>query len=58
MMDAWLAFAHGKDPAASGIGPWPLYDAGTRATMLFGTQTSGIAHDPFGEERAALETLL
>jgi para-nitrobenzyl esterase len=54
MMDAWLSFARTGSPGHEGIGPWPAYDAETRPTMLF-DRTSTLAHDPFGEERAALE---
>jgi para-nitrobenzyl esterase len=32
---AWAAFADTGDPSHHGIGVWPRYDAGARATMIF-----------------------
>jgi len=58
MMDSWLSFATGGDPAHASIAPWSQYDADKRPTMIFGTKASGQEHDPFGEERAAIAKLL
>ncbi|MCC6387134.1 MAG: carboxylesterase/lipase family protein [Dehalococcoidia bacterium] len=54
MMDAWLAFARTGNPAHEGIGEWPAYDDASRPTMIFDRQC-GLASDPFGEERQALQ---
>jgi para-nitrobenzyl esterase len=48
MMDAWLAFAR------TGEAPWPAYEAGRRATMVFGPQ-SGVEDAPRDEERRLWE---
>jgi para-nitrobenzyl esterase len=58
MMDAWLSFAVTGDPGHASIAPWPQYDGDKRPTMVFGTTASGQAHDPFGEERAAIAKLM
>ncbi len=34
IQDAWLAFARKGDPSPDGIGDWPAYDVGRRATMI------------------------
>jgi para-nitrobenzyl esterase len=44
MMDAWLTFAR------TGEAPWPAYDAGRRATMVFG-RGSGVQDAPRDDER-------
>ena len=55
MMDAWLAFAKTGDPNHSDMPNWPVYDASTRATMVFDTTEaiamSEIADDPASDER-------
>jgi para-nitrobenzyl esterase len=55
MMDAWLAFARTGDPSHAGIDPWPAYEAGRRATMVFGPQT-GVENAPRDEERRLWES--
>jgi para-nitrobenzyl esterase len=54
MMEAWLSFARTGSPGHEGIGPWAAYDADRRPTMVF-DRASGLAEDPFGQERAAIE---
>jgi para-nitrobenzyl esterase len=34
IQEAWLAFAWTGDPSSDGVGAWPGYDAGQRATMI------------------------
>jgi len=53
MMDAWLAFAHTRDPSTDSL-PWPVYQGNDRPTMVFG-RSSGVAAAPRDEERAAVE---
>jgi para-nitrobenzyl esterase len=57
MMDAWISFARTGKPGHEGIGPWEPVDEGTRPTMVFDRQ-SGLQHDPYGEERKAVEALV
>jgi len=49
MMDNWIAFARGGDPA------WPSYDAERRQTMVFGAQ-SAVEGAPYDEERGLWES--
>ncbi len=58
MMDAWLAFARGGNPACPAVGSWDGYDARNRHTMVFDTASSRQESDPFGEERRAIEGLI
>ena len=55
MMDAWLAFAKTGDPNHLDMPNWPVYDASTRATMVFdtteATAMSEIVDDPASDER-------
>jgi para-nitrobenzyl esterase len=44
MMDAWLTFAR------TGEAPWPAYESGRRATMVFGPHTS-VQDAPMDDER-------
>jgi para-nitrobenzyl esterase len=44
MMDAWLGFARG------GEAPWPAYEGGRRATMVYGP-ASAVEDAPMDEER-------
>lgn len=57
MMDAWIAFAKTGRPSHEGIGEWPAYDDAKRPTMVF-DRHSRVEHDPFGDERQAIEALL
>jgi para-nitrobenzyl esterase len=50
MMQAWIAFAHGKEP-------WPRYDAATRATMIFGDGEPHVANAPDDLRRAAWDNI-
>lgn len=52
MMDAWCAFARTGKPETPALGPWPVYEAETRATMMLGA-TSALARAP-GEARRAI----
>ncbi len=54
MQDAWLAFARSGEPAHDGVGAWPAWDPGDRATMVFGPRT-GLERGPRDEELAVLE---
>lgn len=47
MQRAWLAFAHGGEPGARELGPWPGYERVRRETMRLGRR--------FGAESAPLE---
>ena len=55
MSDAWLAFARAGNPAHDGIPAWPAYDAGTRATMVFGVETH-VENAPYEDERRFWES--
>jgi para-nitrobenzyl esterase len=55
-MDAWLAFARSGDPSHPGIGPWPCYDTGRRATMELGARC-GVLDAPLEAERRLLESV-
>ncbi len=57
MMDSWLAFTRGGNPAHAGVGEWSAYDAKQRATMIFGRE-SAQERAPFDAERAAWEGVL
>lgn len=57
MMDAWISFARTGKPGHEGIGPWEPFEEATRPTMVFDRQ-SGLEHDPYGEERRAVEALV
>ena len=50
MMDAFIAFAKGGDPAHGGIPPWPVYALPERATMIFDERTRA-ENDPRQWER-------
>lgn len=50
LASAWVAFAKTGDPNNAQIPQWPAYDATTRATMVFDTDTR-VEHDPRGEIR-------
>jgi len=55
-MDAWCAFARTGDPSHRGIGAWPAYDRGRRATLHFGTPRA-LRDAPDDEERAVLASV-
>jgi para-nitrobenzyl esterase len=52
MSDAWLAFAHRRNPSHPDLPDWPAYDTDARATMHFGV-TNRLEHDPAGGIRLA-----
>lgn len=56
MQDAWIAFAHMKDPSTAAI-PWPQYNLEERATLIFDDDTY-IVLDPDSEKRKRLSSLL
>ena len=51
IQDAWLNFARRGNPAHSGLGPWPAYDATRRATMILDREC-GVEDAPREPERA------
>ena len=54
MRDAWIAFARDGDPSNPTTGPWPAWDPGRRATMVFG-RGGGLVEAPRNEELAVWE---
>jgi para-nitrobenzyl esterase len=50
LASVWVSFASTGDPNNPRIPRWPAYDAGTRATMVFDTDTR-VENDPRGEIR-------
>ncbi len=52
MMDAWVTFAKTGDPSVAATGPWPRYDAKTRATMILGDGAPHVAPAPAEARRA------
>lgn len=50
LASAWVAFAKTGDPNNPNLPRWPAYDATTRATMVFDTDTR-VENDPRGEIR-------
>jgi para-nitrobenzyl esterase len=56
LASAWVAFAKTGDPNNSQIPRWPAYDASTRATMVFDTDTR-VENDPRGEIRKFWEAM-
>jgi para-nitrobenzyl esterase len=55
MSAAWIAFARTGNPNASGLPPWPAYEAKNRSTMVFNV-TCKVQSDPYGEIRRILMT--
>jgi para-nitrobenzyl esterase len=51
MMQSWTAFAHTGDPSSTSTGPWPRYDATTRATMMLGDGDPRITNAPDDQRR-------
>lgn len=56
MAAMWVAFAKTGDPNTSAIPHWPAYDAQTRATMIFDTNTR-VENDPRAEFRKLWDEL-
>jgi para-nitrobenzyl esterase len=56
MAAMWVAFAATGDPNTSAIPHWPAYDAQTRATMIFDTNTR-VDNDPRRDFRLLWEQL-
>jgi para-nitrobenzyl esterase len=56
LASAWVAFAKSGDPNNAMIPKWPAYDATTRATMVFDTDTR-VENDPRGEIRKFWESM-
>ncbi len=56
LASAWVAFAKTGDPNNPQIPRWPAYDAATRATMVFDTDTR-VENDPRGEIRKFWEQM-
>jgi para-nitrobenzyl esterase len=56
LASAWVAFARTGDPNNPRIPRWPAYDAATRATMVFDTDTR-VENDPRGEIRKFWEQM-
>jgi len=54
MSDAWIAFARTGNPNHPGMPAWPLYDATTRAVMVFDA-TTAVVNDPRASERKVWE---
>jgi para-nitrobenzyl esterase len=57
MMDSWLAFARGGDPAHAALPAWPAYDDAKRATLVF-DRRSELANAPLDRERAVWDEIL
>jgi para-nitrobenzyl esterase len=57
MSEAWIAFARNSAPDHGGIPQWPDYSPRDRATMIFDREESRVVNDPFGQERAAWESV-
>ena len=56
LASAWVAFAKTGDPNNPQIPRWAAYDAATRATMVFDTDTR-VENDPRGEMRKFWEQM-
>jgi para-nitrobenzyl esterase len=52
----WTAFARTGNPNHADLPHWPVYDAGTRATMIFDNQCH-VVNDPGKEERLAIASV-
>lgn len=53
MMESWVAFARTGNPATAATGAWPLYDAASRETMIFGDGPPHTISAPNDARRAA-----
>lgn len=53
---AWIAFAKTGDPNTAEIPQWPVYEAKTRPTLVFDTQTK-LENDPLHELRVLWDEL-
>ncbi|WP_109807760.1 carboxylesterase/lipase family protein [Sphingosinithalassobacter portus] len=56
MSEAWIAFARTGNPNTAALPDWPIYDARTRATMIFDVPPH-VVNDPDGAERELLSQL-
>jgi para-nitrobenzyl esterase len=54
LSSSWVAFAKTGNPNNSSVPPWAVFDATTRATMVFGTPTQ-LENDPRSEIRSFWE---
>ena len=57
MRGAWAAFARTGKPDHASLPPWPPYEAGDRATMIFDVDPK-VVGDPDREQRLAQLALL
>lgn len=53
MAASWVAFARTGNPNNPKVPNWPKFDAATKATMIFNSETR-LANNPYGEEKAAI----
>jgi len=53
---AWAAFAHTGNPSHAGLPDWPVYNARSRATMIFNDECQ-VVNDPGKDERLAITSL-
>jgi para-nitrobenzyl esterase len=56
MSQAWVSFARTGDPTHAGIGKWTPFNPASWPTMVFGSRI-GLAADPFGDERRAIDAI-
>jgi para-nitrobenzyl esterase len=54
MSEAWIAFARTGKPNHAGLPDWPIYNAATRAVMVFDVKTA-VVNDPRATERKVWE---
>jgi para-nitrobenzyl esterase len=57
MQESWVAFAKTGDPTTNTTGPWPRYDAASRATLMFGDGAPHVTHDPNAARRQAWDPI-
>jgi para-nitrobenzyl esterase len=55
-LEAWSAFARTGDPSHPGVGEWPVYESGQRATLLL-DEGIAVAEAPMEQERRLVERL-
>jgi para-nitrobenzyl esterase len=51
LADAWVAFATDGVPSVPGMGTWPAYDTGRRATLWAAAGDLRVVDDPMADER-------